>query len=295
LSQPLRVHAPAKVNLGLRIRARRPDGYHELESVFAPLDLADRLSLRVAGSARPEVTLRVTGGAGVPEDDTNLAARAARRFLEAAGLDLRVEIELDKRVPAGAGLGGGSSDAAAVLRALDAWRPGAVAAGTLHELALGLGADVPYFLDPRPARVSGVGERREPLALPALCLLLVNPGLALSTAEVFRAFDALVPDPRAPGPGDARSETGALHVRGAPDLSLRNDLEPAAIRLCPAIRRLRAQLAGLSPRALGVGMSGSGPTLYAVYPDAAGAERALAGAGFRDPVWARVASTLESG
>lgn len=295
----LETTAPAKVNLGLRVGPRRADGYHQIESVFAPLDLADRLQLRVREAPEPEVALSLHDAApDVPADERNLAVRAARAFLQAAGLALRVEIDLVKRIPSGAGLGGGSSDAGAVLRLLAEAHPGALAAGALAELALGLGADVPWFLDPRPARVGGVGERIAPLAgLPRLTLLLVNPGTALPTAEVYRALDAL----RAPEPGgrsDAGHSGSSSDAPAPPDWTgadlaaqLRNDLEPAAVRLCPEIRRLRERLLALGPRA--VALSGSGPTLYAVF---AGPEEARrAGRDFGAPVWTRVASTLESG
>lgn len=291
MTETLEAFAPAKVNLGLRILARRTDGYHELTSVFAPLDLADRLVLRVAESAAPGVSLSVTGAPDVPAGEENLAARAARGFLAESGLPLSVEIELEKQIPAGAGLGGGSSDAGAVLRALSAARPGGIGGARLRQLALSLGADVPFFLDPRPARVSGIGERLEPLSLPALCLLLVNPGVTLPTAEVYRAFDALVPDPSRGAAGRARGET--LPLPGAPALLLDNDLEPAAVRLCPALRRLRQQLRGTAP--LATGMSGSGPTLFGVYPERAAAEAARQRGGFPTGVWTRVAATLKSG
>jgi 4-diphosphocytidyl-2-C-methyl-D-erythritol kinase len=171
---------------------RRPDGYHELESLFLPLDLADELELELEPAGASRVSLRLDGAAGgLPSDSRNLALRAAEGFLEAGGLRREVRIRLRKRIPAGAGLGGGSSDAAAVLRGLAVACPGALQDAALRGLALELGADVPFFLDPRPALVSGIGERCEPLAgaWPERILLLAHPGLALSTARVFAAYD----------------------------------------------------------------------------------------------------------
>ncbi|MDH3519573.1 MAG: 4-(cytidine 5'-diphospho)-2-C-methyl-D-erythritol kinase [Myxococcales bacterium] len=288
--------APAKINLGLRILRRRSDGYHELESLFLPLDLADVLELEVRDASRPSVHLRLAGrSAQVPDGGENLAARAAQAYLDRAGLACRVEIALAKHTPAAAGLGGGSSDAGAVLRALAARFPDALGPEALHALALALGADVPFFLDPRPCWVSGVGERLEPVeGLPALPLLLVNPGVALATAEVYRAFDALHPGwSRAPAPApDGRAladpRTRAERLAGWVD----NDLASAALRLCPAIGRVRQRLQELG--ALAVGMSGSGATLYGVFPDAASARASLDRAGFAPPAWGRVATTLES-
>ncbi len=188
----MRIAAPAKVNFGLRIVGRRADGLHELESVFLPLDFADEVELETDGPAEPRVEFALDGaGAGAPAGATNLAARAAEAFLAASGLRCSVRIQLAKRIPTQAGLGGGSSDAGAVLRGLSERFPKALGGDALAALALGLGADVPFFLDPRPALVSGVGGRREPLeGWPAWTLLLANPGTPLSTGRVFDAFDA---------------------------------------------------------------------------------------------------------
>jgi 4-diphosphocytidyl-2-C-methyl-D-erythritol kinase len=273
--------APAKLNLGLRVRGRRADGYHELESVFVPLDLADAVELEIASAPRPEATLALAApAAGVPADATNLALRAALEFLAAAGLARAVRIRLEKRIPAAAGLGGGSSDAGAVLRGLAASFPQALAPPALARLALSLGADVPYFLDPRPARVGGVGERIEPLAgLPAFACLLANPGVRLATAAVFAAFDA---GAGPPPPPDVDPELG---------LDLGNDLAPAAERLCPAIAELRERLRRAGARA--VGLSGSGPTVFGIFADAEAAGRARAA--FPAPVWCRVAAAAKAG
>ena len=300
--------APAKVNLGLRITGQRPDGNHELESVFLPLDLGDDAELEVAPARVSSVALTLAPGpvAGVPGDASTLAYRAAEAFLEVAGragCTGSVRIRLHKRIPAAAGLGGGSSDAGVVLRSLARLFPAALSAKALGELALDLGADVPFFLDPRPARVSGIGERIEPLTgWPAFSLVLANPGLPLATAEVFRVFDSLHLDrslERAPldprllslGPGPTRTGVDATPALAWSHL-LENDLESAAIRLCPPVARLREQLRGAGARA--VGMSGSGPTLFGVFEDPASAATGLARADFQPPVWARVAITLGS-
>ncbi len=300
--------APAKVNLGLRITGQRPDGNHELESVFLPLDLGDEVELEVAPARLSSVALTLDPGPveGVPGDASNLAYRAAEAFLEVAGragCTGSVRIRLHKRIPAAAGLGGGSSDAGVVLRSLARLFPGALSAKALAELALELGADVPFFLDPRPARVSGIGERIEPLTgWPAFSLVLANPGLPLATAEVFRVFDSLHLDrslERAPldprvlilGPGPTRTGVDATPALAWSHL-LENDLESAAIRLCPPVARLREQLRGAGARA--VGMSGSGPTLFGVFEDPEAAAAGLARADFQPPVWARVAITLGS-
>jgi 4-diphosphocytidyl-2-C-methyl-D-erythritol kinase len=295
----LQITAPAKVNLGLRIVGRRPDGTHELESLFVPIDLADRLEVDVQADDRPGATLAVTSEAGVPEgavpeDGSNLALRAAHAFLAASRVPMRVDVRLSKRIPAAAGLGGGSSDAGAVLRALAGAFPNALAPGDLARLALDLGADVPFFLDPRPAWVTGIGERIAPLALwRELALVLANPGVPLSTAEVFRASDALGATPaRASDPGDLARDASPERPESLVPL-LRNDLEAAAVRLCPPIGRLRERLRRVG--AAGVGMTGSGPTVFGVFRGVAEARSALARAGFEAPVWARVAVTAKAG
>ncbi len=282
--------APAKLNLGLRVTGRRDDGYHTLESVFVPLELGDRLEVSL-GAGRG-VSLELAGeAAGVPAGEANLAWRAARSFAEAAGLAASVHVRLEKLLPPAAGLGGGSSDAGAVLRALAKLRPGALAPDALAELALALGADVPFFLDPRPAIVTGIGERIEPLAgLRQLDLLLARPEGGLSTAAVYAAWDA---DPISLTPAGARyslsrlsaslGENGRLDADALARL-VANDLEPSATRSCPDIARLREAMGEVGARV--VGMSGSGPTVYGIFESGADARRAREALG-GDPAAAR--------
>ena len=273
---------------------RRSDGYHELESLFLPLDLADEVALDLKEAAATRVVLELAGeAAGIPAGAENLAVRAGERFLETAGLRRALRIRLSKRIPAAAGLGGGSSDAGAVLHGLAGLFPGALDQAALLRLAVSLGADVPFFLDPRPMLVSGIGERCEPLPgpWPARALVLAKPGVALSTAQVYQAFDASAP-------AGARPRLRPLleAVRGAPAdgralaALLENDLEPAALRLCPDISRLRGLLREAG--ALAVGMSGSGPTMFGVFGSEQEAATALGR--LRATVWARVARTRES-
>jgi 4-diphosphocytidyl-2-C-methyl-D-erythritol kinase len=302
-----RLAAPAcaKINFGLALVGRRPDGYHELQSVFVPLDLADDLQLELAPSAGAEVTLAVESEAGfpggaIPTDDRNLAVRAGRAFLERSGLAFSLAIRLSKRIPVAAGLGGGSSDAGAVLRALDEAFPEAIDPGTLAGIALELGADVPFFLDPRPAWVGGIGERIEALPVwPEFALVLLNPGIPLSTAEVFRATDVLQPALTPPGAAPTlRSlrEIAGIVASNRPDALaslLSNDLLPAAVRLCPPVARLQERLrhAGASM----VGMSGSGPTVFGVFGNADEAHEAVERMQTVAPIWARVALGAKSG
>jgi 4-diphosphocytidyl-2-C-methyl-D-erythritol kinase len=312
------IDAPAKVNLGLRVVGTRPDGYHELDSLFVPLDLADRLELEVDPAGEPGIALELAPAPGVPgdvpSDGRNLAVRAAEAFLARAGLRAHVRMRLTKRIPSPGGLGGGSSDAAAALRGLAARFPGALGVAALAELALSLGADVPFFLGPDgrgpvPAQVGGVGERVAPCpGVPSLALALVHAGPAPATARVYAEFDALA---AAPGsltrPGGAPTMP-ALQGPTPPDADrwrsaewltqlVANDLEPAARRLCPVIAGARGVLSASG--ALAVGLSGSGPTVFGIFHDAPAATEALEGSALRRLVsansgWAGLARTVAS-
>ncbi|MCG8591768.1 MAG: 4-(cytidine 5'-diphospho)-2-C-methyl-D-erythritol kinase [Proteobacteria bacterium] len=292
-----REFAPAKVNFGLRIVGRRPSGYHELESVFAPLDWGDDVEVEWRPGAASSFRFELTGPGAtpdVPSDERNLAARAARDYLDRAGETGAVSIRLHKRLPAAAGLGGGSSDAAAVLRALDRLAPKSLPPGGLAELAVALGADVPFFLGSGPAWVRGIGERVEPLAgLPDVWLVLAHPGSRLETARVFAGYAQAGrrPGPALGAPPELPPASNA--TAGVWREALRNDLEPAARELCPAIETLQARLQALG--ALATGLSGSGPTVYGLFASRPAAEAAAeAGVGL-GPAWTRVAQALGSG
>jgi len=315
--------APAKLNLGLRVLGRRADGYHLLESLFVPLDLADQVRvrfrdekvLRAGGSSRIDLSLGWESGAepdfDVPTGEGNIAYRAAREFLQRAGIHASIEIALTKVIPSGAGLGGGSSDAGAVLRALRERYPDALSPGALSGLALELGADVPFFLDSGAAHVAGIGEKITRIAgFPGLGLLLVNPGVSLATAEVFRIYDSLEPSLTPAEPGSTMRALESL-VSGskAPEMSLEwsprssleglskgfdagllvNDLEASACELCPAVGRLRRRLDDLGAR--WTGMSGSGATVYGIFADEFEAKVALERGRFESPIWARATRT----
>ena len=277
--------ARAKVNLWLNVVGRRADGYHLLDSLVAFADLADTLE----ATASDRLTLAVDGpeAATLAGESDNLVLRAARRLADRAGVAPRAALRLTKNIPVAAGLGGGSADAAAALLALSAlWRV-ALPVEELFELAAGLGADVPMCLAGRPAIASGVGERLDPAPpLPACGLLLVNPGAALSTPEVFAArsggFSSAQPVVR-PWT-DLAGFVEALSLRG-------NDLEAPAIALHPAISEVLSVLRG-SAGARYAAMSGSGATCFALYATLADAHSAAA----RLPAgWWRHAGTFVSG
>ena len=224
-------------------------------------------------------------------------------------MEVDLAIEIDKAIPAGAGLGGGSSDAGAVLRGLAQLLPGRIDTAALATLALGLGADVPFFLDPRPARVSGIGERIEPAeGVPALAVLVVHPGISVETAAVYAAWDrasaALTPPEARPTmpaflePVRAlavlEDQVGGANGKGNPARAdpFSNDLEAMAVALCPEIGALRRRIDSLG--AIASGMSGSGSTVFGVFENRQRAEEALEDGEFGAPVWARVSETIAS-
>jgi 4-diphosphocytidyl-2-C-methyl-D-erythritol kinase len=257
--------APAKINLFLRVTGRRPDGYHQLDSVFVPVTLYDRVGLGVRPSPTPEVLLRCdTPGLGA--DDRNLAVRAAHAFMAEFGLAAEVMIDLRKQIPMGSGLGGGSSDAGAVLRMMA--RLYAINdSARLLDVAVRLGADVPFFLAPAPAHVSGIGEQILPLRdFTPLELVIAVPPINVSTAEIFGLLRPI--DWSGPAPAESLSALTAgrfgpgVLVRGA----LINDLEAVAMARWPAIAELKAALEHLG--AVGAAMSGSGGAVFGVFPTA---------------------------
>ena len=274
----IRVGAPAKLNLYLHVTGRRADGYHELDSLVTFTALADTLEIASAET----LDLSVKGPfADALDAGDNLAARAATALAEKLGRPADVRITLDKRIPVAAGLGGGSADAAAVLRGLARlWRLGAEHAGDLQETALRLGADVPVCLDSRAAYMAGIGEALSPPPrLPPCGALLVNPGVPVPTGPVFAArrgpFSAasrIDEDPQ-----DASALAALLRNR-------RNDLEQPALAQVPEIGRVLHRLATV-PGCLLARMSGSGGTCFGLFKDEAAAANA-AGAIARDhPAW----------
>lgn len=260
----MELSTPAKINLFLRITGRRPDGYHELDSLFLPISLFDRIVVEIAPAAASSVSIRCNW-ADMPLDSRNLAVRAAQLFLTEAGVSARVEIDLHKEIPAGAGLGGGSSDAGAVLRAmalLHRFDP-----AELGRLALKIGADVPFFLDPRPARVGGVGERITYLKQAVRLNLVIGvPPVAVPTAEIYRYLERR----HWSGPGPIRMPPSLEVATIGPDL-LVNDLETVALARYPQIGEIKRLFQQLGAR--GIAMSGSGGAVFALFPDAGEASR----------------------
>lgn len=276
---PVTVFAPAKINLYLHVTGRRADGYHLLDSLIAFADIGDNLTVEPA----PSLSLAVSGpeaAALAALGDDNLVLRAARLLLGRAGIAAGAAMHLDKNLPVAAGVGGGSSDAAAALLALRRlWRL-SLEDDALCSLGSRLGADVPACVYGRAVWVGGVGERLEPAgALPETGILLANPRRALPTAAVFAGrhgpFGAA--GRFAPMPSNASELVDLLASR-------RNELTDAAIGLVPEIGTVLARL-GQLPGSLLVRMSGSGATCFALFADRAAAEEACALLCAAEPRW----------
>lgn len=284
--------APAKVNLTLRVLRKRPDGYHELESLVAFADLADQLTLRLDAPLALSVSGPTAAQAGPVAD--NLVLKAVRLLAERiAGLQFGA-FELIKRLPAGAGLGGGSSDAAAALRLVARANGLDLADPRLAAAALASGADVPVCLDPQPRMMRGVGEvLSAPVALPTLSAVLVGPGFPLATKEVFAALGLAAGERRGepcadtaiPREPDALFAFLAVHP---------NDLEAPAIQLAPAIAGLLATLRA-QPGCRLARMSGSGATCFGLFVSKEAAEAAARSLKAVQPRWWVQATELSSG
>ncbi|MEP2718558.1 4-(cytidine 5'-diphospho)-2-C-methyl-D-erythritol kinase [Pseudophaeobacter sp.] len=261
------VFAPAKINLTLHVTGQRADGYHLLDSLVAFADLGDHL--RLEPGSEMAIDLRGPFAEGVPVDGRNLLWQAAQ------GADWTGAVHLDKQLPHGAGIGGGSSDAAALLTAL-AEQGHKIPA----DLPLSLGADVPVCGLARAARMRGIGEQVTPIELPVLPALLVNPGVHVPTGAVFSGLQSR---DNAPMP-EAIPEFSDPQDCAAWLAEQRNDLEPPARGAAPEIDRVLADL-GASSGALLSRMSGSGATCFALYPTKKAAHMAAYEIGAEHPEW----------
>lgn len=266
----LRETAWAKINLALHVRSRRPDGYHEIESLFAFADSGDVLTAEAADA----LSLAMIGpfAAGLAEEADNLVLRAARALRDAAAPGKGASITLDKRLPIAAGIGGGSADAAAALRLLARlW--GVEDLPLLARIAAGLGADVPACLESRTLRGEGRGDELALLdgaTLAGMPILLVNPRIPLATGPVFAGWDGLDCGPLGHDEPLAAARSG------------RNDLQPPATALVPEIGALVEALAE-TPGVLLARMSGSGATCFALFEDVDACTRASATVAARWP------------
>jgi 4-diphosphocytidyl-2-C-methyl-D-erythritol kinase len=257
----LQVLCPAKVNLYLRVLGRRADGYHDLLSIMQPLTLADELLI----SPAPPGIFLDCDLPGLPRGPGNLVWQAALEFQRATDRKVGAHIHLRKRIPVAAGLGGGSSDAAATLLALNTLAGEPLKAEILQGLAAGLGADVPFFLGLSPAVARGIGDRLSPARLPAYWYLLINPGVRVSTRWVYESLDL-----------DSLKRYKVLEEGNwdpeQPAAWVHNDLESVTLKKYPQLGEMLETLGRLGATARG--MSGSGPTLFGLFPTLEAARQA---------------------
>jgi 4-diphosphocytidyl-2-C-methyl-D-erythritol kinase len=258
------LYAPAKINLFLRILTKRPDGYHELETWMQKLALSDRITLTLRDGSG--VRLKCTGG-DLPADETNLAWRAASVFLAASrqGTHHGVDITLEKNIPVAAGLGGGSSDAGTVLKGLNSLCGNEFSESVLLDIGRKLGADVPFFITGHDAVLAtGIGDRMKPVrSLDQCTFLLVNPGFAVSTRWVYENFALTKQLKNFTLLGSQKMSSDTFSLTG-----MTNDLEQVTIGKYPEIEDIKKKLRAAG--AVAALMSGSGPTVFGVFPDQKG-------------------------
>jgi 4-diphosphocytidyl-2-C-methyl-D-erythritol kinase len=243
--------APAKINLGLAVTGRLENGYHTLDTLFCTLMVGDWLYLQATGVG---IELEVVGS-DLPTNQDNLVYRAAAAYLEAAQIQGGVRLRLEKLLPIAAGLGGGSSDAAACLRGLQRLYPSEL---DLYPIATKLGADVPFLLRGGAARASGIGEVLLPLELPSLCVVLVNPRVGITAKEAYMGLNG-----RFGAPLELAAIVQALKQQNPPPY--RNDLEQSVLEAYPIVQEVKGALARVG--LFGVLMSGSGSTCFGLATD----------------------------
>jgi 4-diphosphocytidyl-2-C-methyl-D-erythritol kinase len=250
------IKTPAKLNIRLKVTGLRPDGYHELVSIMVPVGLYDILELRVPFDGRIQITCKDTD---VPSDKNNLIYRAAELFMYQTGLDEGASITLLKNIPVSAGLGGGSSDAAATLLALNRIYSNPLSDPDLHALAVKLGADVPFFLNCRPSLATGIGEILSPIPnWPELWYIIVVPPFKVSTSWAYQNLRLRLTT-------DEYTDIFEMLKKGNYSISniLENDLEKVTSASFPIINTLKKSL--MDAGAEGAIMSGSGPSVFGIF------------------------------
>ena len=280
-SQPGRqVHvlAPAKINLFLRVIQRRSSGYHEIRSLMIPITLADILHISATSLPKGKEIILTCTDPTLPPGEDNLAIRAFY-LLREAGYPLgKVAIHLEKVIPTGAGLGGGSSDAAAVLKGLDYLYQLNLSEKTLRTLSLRLGADIPFFFKEQACLVTGIGETLDSIEIPStFSLVIAFPGYPISTAKVYQAIDSELTNP------EAQVKMPASLGEGKGRWRLVNDLEIPVFAWYPSLRDMCNKLKGLG--ALEARMTGSGSSIFGIFGEETRAKAAVDALRTQAPEW----------
>jgi 4-diphosphocytidyl-2-C-methyl-D-erythritol kinase len=251
-----KIKAPAKLNIRLKVVGHRPDGYHELVSIMVPVALFDIIELELTESSGVQISCEK---GSVPSDNTNLACRAAQSFLSRSGIEAGISIKLVKNIPVSAGLGGGSSDAASVLLCMNRIFSNPLSRSDLHDLAVSLGADVPFFLDCRPSLATGIGDILQPIDnWPEYWYLIVTPPIHVSTSWVYENIKLELTT------GEYDYILSALkndHFNIS--RILENDLEKVTSASFPVIETLKNIISDAG--AEGAMMTGSGPSVFGLF------------------------------
>jgi len=262
--------SPAKINLFLRIVGKRENGYHELVSLICPIDLYDRMSFTFHTSS-----MMVTcSDPNIPDGHENLAFQAAEKFFQAIGSDDSVSIEIEKKIPAGAGLGGGSSNAAVVLSTLNQQYQHPLSKEKLHQLALSLGTDIPFFLSPQTTLVSGIGECLHPLCLEILKpMCILYPGFPVSTSWVYKNYNFSLTRKNL---ADIKTDLISRYKKSQEKMDwlsdVANDLEEITFKRYPELLEIKKELTAQG--AIRTLMSGSGSSLVGVFNHTADCQKA---------------------
>ncbi len=256
--------SPAKINLFLHIRGKRKDGYHDLFSLMCCISLYDTIHLNF----HQKRTTITCSSKEIPEDESNLAFRAANLFFKASGIQEGVGIDIEKKIPVGAGLGGGSSNAASVLLSLNRFYDSLFTQDELMEMGLSLGADVPFFVFGKPAVATGIGEQLDHYnRLKPYHILIINPGYPVSTAEVYENLNLGLTKCEKNFNSNSFNEQGFDAGK-----HLCNDLETVTLKMQPDIKTIKKSL--IRYGAEGALMTGSGPTVFSLFSDSRQAETA---------------------
>lgn len=268
--------SPAKVNLRLDVLGKREDGYHEIESIMTRVSLYDEVLLTIDDGLGVEVNS--TGLA--PSGAGNIGYKAAKAILDLIPQPVKVKIDITKNIPVAAGLGGGSSNAATVLMGLNEMLDAGLSKSGLMKIGVRLGADVPFFIFERPAIARGIGEKLEEVMLPKLWLVLVNPNISVSTADIYRGLNLKIGLTK----GSINNNMSNFKIGAAEVVSiLHNDLEDVALKMYPEIGLVKDTVG--SAGAGGVLMSGSGSTVFGVFDSYKSAEDAFLSLTAKETGW----------
>jgi len=266
-------YAYAKINLTLDVVSKRADGFHDIKSIMHSLSLKDELSVTAEESCKTELSLNIIGNDTLPTDENNLVCRAAKLYLDAAGLKASLSMTLKKSIPAAAGLGGGSSDAAATLRALNRIYKGRLSEDALLSLALALGSDVPYCLVGGTALCEGRGEIMTKIPTSAKGIFVVAKGNdSVSTPRAYSELDRIYSDFKDKKPlGKTEEMLRSLSLGKISPSCLYNIFEDIEIPACPSVVKIKELMSASG--SLGTLMSGSGPSVFGMFETVETAEK----------------------